>query len=298
MKVNAVSGVISVVVSFVVGGLLLWLKGVVRRRIATAREAREAEHHADHTTIGSGWFFDDLVGASAEFLVCVRAAPSKRLPAPVRLVVDRIAPFVRAALGDLFPPEPEVSIPTATVRYRRKDTGHPGVDQFVVVSPSGLIEATVPITHSSSDSGEPIIPLVEIARALLPATRAIQQGYEQILGPGAVIPLGLDWEFKLSRELVGQPSIPWTALAFPGRVPDGRATDQRPPWPRPGFGHDQLRCVATTTAPEDILLAALADLVERSGYYGTEQALSDLRVAIRQLDRQTTSPDTATPADT
>jgi hypothetical protein len=295
VKVTAISAAIGALVTFVVGAVVIWLQRAVRRRVAAWRATREDERHADHTTIGGGWYYGDLVGASTDLLVCVRAAPSKRLPAPVRLDVDRIAPFVRQAFGDLFPPEPEVSLPTETVRYRRKDTGYPGVDQFVVVWPSGLIEATVPIARSVSDAGELLVALVEITQVLLPPIRAIQQGYEQLLGLGAVIPLGLDWDIKLSRELVGQPSTPWAGLVFPGRVPAGRGTDHRPPWPQPGFGHDQLRCVATTTAPEEILVPALVDLVEQSGYYGADQALDDLRAAIRQLDVEATSPGTTTP---
>jgi len=289
VKVDAINAVLT----FVIGAFLVWLRSVVRKRIAAWRSRREDERLADHTTIGSGWWFGDLVGASTELLVCVRAAPSKTLPSPVRLDVDRIGPFVRNAFGEFFPASPEVSIPTDVVRYRRKD---PGVDQFVVVWPSGLVEATVPIPRSVSDSGELLVPLVEIARALLPVIRAIQQGgYEQILGPGAVIPLGLDWEIKLSRELVGQPSTPWADLAFPGRVPDERGTDQGPPWPQPAFGHEQLRSLATTTAPADILLPALEDLVERSGYYGTNEALDDLRAAVRQLDVEAPLPGTTPP---
>jgi hypothetical protein len=203
---------------------------------------------------------------------------------------------MRSAFGGLFPSFPEVSLPTETVRFRRKDVGQSGVDQFVVVSASGLIEATVPITPSVNDTGELLVPVVEIARALLPAIRAIQDGgYEQIFGPGAAIPLGLDWEIKLSRELVGQPSTPWAGLVFPSRAPDGRGTDQRPPWPRPGFGHERLQCVESTIAPRDILTPALEDLVERSGYYGTNEAINDLRAAVRQLDVQTPEPPPATP---
>ena len=51
----------------------------------------------------------------------------------------------------------------------------------------------------------------------------------------------------------------------------------------------------TTTAPEEILVPALVDLVEQSGYYGADQALDDLRAAIRQLDVEATSPGTTTP---
>lgn len=284
-------------VTFVVGAVLVWLQRAARTRIAARRARREDERHADHATIGSGWYVDDLVGASGEFLVCVRAAPSKSLAAPVRLDVDRIAPFVRSAFGDLFPSFPEVSLPTETVRFRRKDVGQGGVDQFVVVWASGLIEATVPITHSVNDASELLVTLVEIARALLPAVRAIQYGgYEQIFGPGAATPLGLDWEIKLSRELVGQPSTPWAGLVFPGRAPDGRGTGQRPPWPRPGFGHKRLQCVESTTAPGEILMPALEDLIERSGYYGTNEALDDLRAGVRQPDVETPpAPPPATP---
>ena len=94
--------------------------------------------------------------------------------------------------------------------------------------------------------GDGFLPLVEITQVLLPPIRAIQQGYEQLLGLGAVIPLGLDWDIKLSRQLVGQPSTPWAGLVFPGRVPAGRggrdlavahnrgsAMTSSDAWPRP-----------------------------------------------------------------
>jgi hypothetical protein len=296
VRVNAIQVAIGTVVTVVVGAGLVWMQGVARRRLAAWWAARQDRRHADHATIGSGWWFGDLVGASTELLVCVRAAPSKTFPEPVRLAVERIARFVANAFGDLFPTTPEFSNPTEVVRYSRKDTGHPGVDQHVNVWASGLIEATVPIPRSENDAGEVLASLVEITRALLPAIRAIQHGgYEHIFGPHAEIPLGLDWEIKLSRELIGQPSTPWVDLVFPGRVPDGRGTNQRPPWPRPGFGHGRLQCVATTTGPADILLPALEDLIERSGYYGTTDALDDLRATIRQLAVEAAAPGAATP---
>lgn len=294
VRVIVVTAIVTAVVTSVVGAVVVWLKGAAGKRFAARRE----ERHADHTVITSGWSYSEVAGTSTEFFACVRAAPSKSLPARVRLDAGRIALLVRSAFGDLFPSEPEVSVPTDRVRYEAKDPGRAGATPYVQVWSTGLIEATVPITHTVTTSGDLLIPLVEIARVLLPAIRAIQHGgYEEAFGPAAVISMGLDWEMKMSRELVGTTSIPWDALEFPGRAPAGRATDQGPPWPRPGFGHDDLLCMATTTAPEDILMPAFADLVEQSGYYGAEDALSDLRTAIRKLTYETTAPGTAAALD-
>jgi hypothetical protein len=145
--------------------------------------------------------------------------------------MGRIAPFVRTAFDDHFPEAPDFCDPTELVRYRKADTDPCGIDHFVLVWPSGLIEVTLPLASSSDETGEPVIPLVEIAGRLLPAIRAIWNGgHERILGSDAGIPLGLDREIKLSRALVGPgSSSPWTALAFPGHAPDPGAA--RPPNP-------------------------------------------------------------------
>ena len=151
VRVTAVQAAIGAAVTFVVGAGLVFARG----RIAAWWAARQDRGHADHTTLGSGWWSGDLVGASSELLVCVRAAPSKMLPAPVRLDVERIAPFVREAFGDHFPAAPEFCDPTEMVRYIKKDPGHPGVDQQVVVWPSGLIEAMTGVSCSPPSSRSP-----------------------------------------------------------------------------------------------------------------------------------------------
>jgi hypothetical protein len=278
---------VGAVITFAVGLALGWVQRLGRYVVAAVRARRQA----DHVTITSGWFHDDL-SCAAEFLVSIRVAPSKSLAGPAWLEANQVAAFVRGAFGDLFPESPEYSNPTELIRYRTANDGQiRGIDQSALVWSSGLIEATVPITHSLDDAGQPIIALIEIARAVLPAIGAIQQGgYAQIFGSSALRPHGLDWAIGLSRELAGDKSTPWAALAFPGREPSGRATGMRPPWGRPGFGQDQLRSVSTRTAPDDILVPALADLMDRSGYYGSGPAVSDLRAAIRQLDIQAARP--------
>lgn len=279
------ANIVNAAMTTLAGAGVLWLLGVGWRRIATRWEARQAERQPDHTVITSGSSYGDVAGTCTEFVACVRVAPSKRLPTPVQLDVSRIGPFVRSAFGDLFPSAPEVSFPTERVRYRRNGSATGGIAPYLQVWPTGLIEATVPITHTVTASGQRRIPLLEIARTLLPAIRAIQRGgYEAALGTAAVVPLGLDWEIKVSRELVDATSTPWAALEFPGRAPNGRATGQGPPWPIPGFGHDQLLCVSTTALPEDILMPAFADFTARSGYYDAEGAMDDLRTAIRELN--------------
>lgn len=290
VKVIVVTAIVTAVVTSVVGGGVVWLKGAASKRVAVRRQ----ERHADHTAITGGWSYSEVAGTSTEFFACVRAAPSKSLPARVRLDAGRIAPLVRSAFGDLFPSEPGVSVPSDQVRYEAKDLDRGGATPYVQVWSTGLIEASVPITHTVAASGDLLIPLIEIARVLLPVIRAIQHGgYEEMFGPDAAVSMGLDWEVKLSRELVGTTSITWDALEFPGRTPPGRATQQRPPWPRRGFGHDRLLCMATTTAPEDILMPAFADLVEQSGYYGAEDALLDLRTAVQGLADEMMAPGTA-----
>jgi hypothetical protein len=42
-------------------------------------------------------------------------------------------------------------------------------------------------------------------------------------------------------------------------------------------------------------MPALEDLIERSGYYGTNEALDDLRAGVRQLDVERPAPPPATP---
>lgn len=263
----------------------------------TRREARDEELRADHFVITTGWSKGDVVGSNLGFVACIRAAPAKNFPERVRLDVNRVAPLVRSAFGDLFSSDPEVSIPTEVVRFRPQDSSLGGGELYQQVWSSGLFEATVPIPHTVTESGELHLPLLEIARSLLPSIQALQRGgYEDGFGPAVEIPLGLDWELKVSRQMSGATSTPWDALEFPGQAAE-RATGQGPPWTTPGFGHDQLLSVPITTAPEDILMPAFEDFLDRAGYYGTEGALEDLRTALRNLRDQVETSESARSAD-
>lgn len=183
------------------------------------------------------------------------------------------------------------------MRFRPRDSSLEGSALYLQVWSSGLFEAAVPIPHRLTESGEMHLRLLEIARRLLPSIQALQRGgYEEAFGPAAEIPLGLDWELKVSRQMSSTPSTPWDALEFPG-PPAERATGQGPPWTTPGFGHDQLLSVPITTAPEDILMPAFADFLDRAGYYGIEGALEDIRTALRNLEDRGVTSESASPVD-
>src|SRR5690606_36805028 len=123
--------------------------------------------------------------------------PAKSFQEPVGLDVSRVAPLVRTAFGDLFSAVPEVSIPTEVVRFRPQDSSLGGGELYLQVWSSGLFEATVPIRHTVTDSGELHLHLVEIGLILLPSILALQcGGYQEVFGP---VVLGLAWELKVSR---------------------------------------------------------------------------------------------------
>jgi hypothetical protein len=64
----------------------------------------------------------------------------------------------------------------------------------------------------------------------------------------------------------------------------------QPPIPSPGFGHKQLESLSSDESPERILVPAITDLIERSGYIDYEQAVIDIRDAVRELGADSTSP--------
>lgn len=267
---------IAAAATIIVGLAMGWLQRLVRRAfIVMSRAIR-----ADHWAIKGGWFTGDL-GAQSNFLVSIKCAPSRSFRSPVRLDPEAVAVWMRV-FGDVFPSAPEYCSPTELIRYRSESEATR--EATVLIWPSGLLEAALPLPHSLDEDGQPQIALLDIARPVISVIGSIQAGaHGAMFGNGVFGRLRLDWCIGVSRALTKESWTPWTRLLFPGRVPKGRATGMQPPMPSCGFGQERLVNLPPKSSVARILVPVLTDLIERSGYFGYEESVIDIERAIQSL---------------
>lgn len=275
----ALTAAAGVVVAYVMGWLQRLGRWVLEHLLKRVR--------SDHLAIRGGWCSGDFMGSS-HFLVGIKCAPNRSLHRELRTDPERVAEWGRSTFGPLFPSVPDYADPTVQIRYRRVDaTG--GNDGWFIVWPSGLVEVTFPITHEFDEHHAPLIPITAAARPLVGFIGAVRLGaYPTLFGEGnraqnQLRGRKLDWYVGVSRGFSTPEWTSWAGLDFPGRAPKGRATGMQAPMSERGFGYEELQNLRQDATPERILMPAFADLIRRSGYYGCEPALRDIRTMVRTL---------------
>jgi hypothetical protein len=259
------------VLTTVVGLAMGWLQHWVRR----ASFAVSTRIKFDHSTIGTGWI-NGQTGSLPEFVIEVKCAPSRRIQEPQSIDPQALLNFVQLHFDGTFPPVPEHNSPDST-RYATDRNQAEKVQQFAQFFKEGLIETRLSIPHGFDDEGRPVLSLVDVMDRVVPFMVGVQQGaFHRLFGTDR----RLDWYFGLSQALQADSWTPWQSLVFPGAEPGTRATGMHGPYSQVGFGSQHLRELKQSKPVDEILMIALTDLVNRSGYIDTEKAMIDIRKAI------------------
>ena len=233
-------------------------------------QGRVDQRKADHATIERGSYARP--NSWSEFMVLVRCAPDRRRSGSID--VDSAAEWVRKRFSSMVEKEPEHS-DTELVRFQ----GAGGHDlSWLLIWSNGLLELACPVVDHDGE-----LELAEIGSIVWALLSAIDAGaYGELFGKKSG-----RWRLDWAVAVTAYKSAPggrrrWSALRFPGRAPEGRATGGYPANPTPSLGGDALHSRKQRHDPSRILSAVYADFLERSGYRGFDPAVDDLLAHCRE----------------
>jgi hypothetical protein len=242
-----------------------------RLRVWFARRSR------DHSPIGGGWYKTDD-GRGYHFHAVVRCAPSRT---PPRMSVPDVGEACRF-VGAIFPEVPPIprTVQVTDLKFALESDDPREEPPTLYLYDSGLIEARLILTADGSVPAAPSLDMMDVLEPLARMLEAVRAGWYKKLYPhfrGRI-----DWQFMISpsTSLPDGQWNPWRELQFPGRQPAGRASEMVAPNPRPSFGEAALTSKKLQSDPLSILSAVTADLLQRAGYWGFDDAVADLVEAV------------------
>lgn len=272
------------VVAAVVATVLAWLKGWLACLGRWTQRIVSRKTRPDHLAIGTGWTGQNA-GAAKTFRVEIKCGPAATLRAP-RLIDEVIATkWATEVLGanatlDAWYPK------TEHVRFRLDSNADSSENGFALLWPNGLLEAIVPIPHKLSEDGRPTIAVGDIAAVIARFASTVRRGaHAEIFGRNWRDRHRVDWCIGVSPAISTSQYTPWGALTFPGREPARRAASAGPPWSRAGFGAEALRDISPEIDATEVVVNAISDLVDQSGYVGTSECLADVRRSLSSAAR-------------
>jgi hypothetical protein len=232
----------------------------------------------DHTTISRGWY-TRAYGQWSHIFVVVACATSR----PFRHSRD-ITP--RAAfdfIEDVFPgsfSSLPVGASGGVISFEvRDDPQSIEVLRAVRCYEFGLVEFLLRVPMTVVDE-RVTIDAVEVGAPVYRLSRALRGGaYQRLYGLRSHY-RRIDWFAAVSTSFSSDTgSRSWDELTFPGRVPEGRATQ---PYPAMGpLALEALKSRKQHSDPTRIVRTVIADLLRGSHWYGVDDAVEDIVQAVR-----------------
>ncbi|MCU1392054.1 MAG: hypothetical protein JWM34_482 [Ilumatobacteraceae bacterium] len=255
------------------------------KRTTELLNVRRLKKMGDHVAIDSPHVPNLDNYADEQIVLGVAAAPSMSFSKPVKLDVTRIDAW-RRGLPRLEALPLDYSDPDELLRYRSTSNR----SSWALFTPTGLINVVVPIEQADAATELAVrLDLTALVKALAPVVGAIAAGAHEELYPGALRTKRLDWRIQVSRsispppdEVYGtQPAEAWEGLRFPGPTPPG--TDrQKAPTNKNGLAGPELTNRPSTDSAESVVRAVIYNLIERAGYYDTDEIEPSIDHLIRQ----------------